>query len=241
MRISILGHAIDVITRAEAVEAIVALARRPGAHLVITANPEILEGADRDPAMSALLQKADLVTADGHGVLLAARLLGKSLPERVTGIDLVEDLARDGRLRLYFLGAKPGVARDAACRLSERYPQAQIVGHWHGYFKTHEAAVLADIRTARPDVLLCGLGAPAQEKWLDAHLAELEVPVGMGVGGSFDVLSGRVRRAPELWQNLRLEWAYRLLSDPRRWRRALALPRFVLKVLKERLAFAKRI
>lgn len=235
MRISVLGHGIDVLTQGETVEAMVALKEKPGTHLIITANPEILESATPDSDIARLLAKADVITADGHGVLLAAKILGHHLPERVTGIDLVEKLAQDGRLRLYLLGSKPGVARDAAVHLQARYPQAQIVGHWHGYFRSHEEAVLANIRQAAPDIILCGLGSPAQEIWLDKHLAALGVPLGMGVGGSFDVLSGRVKRAPALWQSLRLEWAYRLLSDPRRWRRALALPRFVGKVLMERI------
>lgn len=237
MRIPILGIPIDRVDRQEALDIIDRFAKDGGCHHIVTANPEILDRASDDEALADLLRRADLITADGNGILLAARLLGTAFPERVTGVELAEDLCRESgarKLSLYFLGGKPGIARDAAVRMRRLYPDVNIAGYWHGYFRTHEDNVLQDIRNAKPDILLVGLGAPLQDEFIAHHQCELNIPVAMGVGGSFDVLSGHVKRAPKLFQNLRLEWAYRIATDPARWLRALALPRFVWKVLKSR-------
>lgn len=233
MKITILNTAIDVLTRQEALLKIVQFVRDGGTHHIVTANPEILVMADDDPEIHELINKADLITADGYGVLLAARMQKERFPERVTGIELAEDLcALSGRhhLRLYFLGGKPGVAREAALRMHQKYPDIEIVGTWHGYFRTHEAELIADIRDAKPDILLCGLGAPLQDQFITRWQSSLGVPVAIGVGGSLDVLSGRVQRAPMIFRKLRLEWLYRIASDRSRWARSFALPRFVWKV-----------
>ena len=242
MRHDVLGVGIDAVTEAQALDIITGFVREGGAHQVVTANPEILDNATRTPALHALIRRAALVTADGQGVLLAGRILGTRFPARVTGIELAEALCRESAARglsLYFLGAAPGVVDEAAEKMRAAYPGVRIVGTHHGYFKKEgPAAVLADIKATKPDILLVGMGSPYQEQFIDEHLAECGVSVGIGVGGSFDVLSGRVERAPEIFIRLKLEWLYRIASDRKRWKRALALPRFVLKVLRQR--FVKR-
>ena len=239
MRYDVLGVGIDALTEEQALDQIESFVRAGGAHQVVTANPEILDNATRTPALHSLIKRAALVTADGQGVLLAGRILGTPFPARVTGIELAEALCRESAARsisLYFLGGAPGVAEEAALKMRAAYPGVQICGTHHGYFKEEgPGQVLAAIKEAAPDVLLVGMGSPYQEMFIDEHLAALGVPVGIGVGGSFDVLSGRVERAPEIFIRLRLEWLYRIASDRKRWGRALALPRFVLKVLRQRL------
>lgn len=244
MRYDVLGVGIDAVTEAQALDMIQAFVREGGPHQVVTANPEILDNATRTPALHALINRAALVTADGQGVLLAGRILGTPFPARVTGIELAEALCRESAARglsLYFLGAEPGVVDEAAANMRAQYPGVQIVGTHHGYFrKEGPAAVLADIQQTQPDIVLVGMGSPYQEQFIDEELARLGVPVAIGVGGSFDVLSGRVERAPEIFIRLRLEWLYRIASDRKRWKRALALPRFVLKVLRQKVTHRDR-
>lgn len=239
MKIQVLGVAIDAMTENEVLDAITRMAREGGAHQVVTANPEILDNATRDAGLRRIINQAALVTADGQGVLLASRILGKPFPERVTGIELAEALCAQSAQRglsLYFLGSKPGIVDEARRRVEEKNPGVRIVGTHHGYFrKEGPAAVIADIRAAGPDVLFVGLGSPYQEQFIYEHQHEMGVPVAIGVGGSFDVMSGRTRRAPEIFQRLRLEWLYRIATDRSRWKRSLALPRFVLKVLRQKV------
>ena len=239
MRYDVLGVGIDAVTEKQALDRITGFVREGGPHQVVTANPEILDNATRTLALHDLINRAALVTADGQGVLLAGRILGTPFPARVTGIELAEALCRESAARglsLYFLGAEPGVVDEAATKMRAAYPGVNICGTHHGYFRNEgPQAVVEDIKRAKPDVLLVGMGSPYQETFIDTHLAECGVPVGIGVGGSFDVLSGRVERAPEIFIRLRLEWLYRIASDRKRWKRALALPRFVLKVVRQKI------
>jgi N-acetylglucosaminyldiphosphoundecaprenol N-acetyl-beta-D-mannosaminyltransferase len=206
---------------------------------VITLNAEIIYQAQSNPDLLQLINQADLVTPDGAGVVWASRYLGRPVPARVTGIDLVLALGPVAEVkgyRLFLLGAAPGVAEEAGQKLQESYPKLVVAGAYHGYFQPgspEEQQVLQMIRQAQPDLLLVALGAPRQEFWIRQHLAagDLTVPVSIGVGGSLDVIAGRVERAPAWMRRCQLEWLGRLLREPRRWRRMLALPKFVLKVL----------
>ncbi len=195
--------------------------------------------ARRLPEFRATIEQADLVTADGVGIVLAARLLGRPLRGRITGVDLVEALAAAGdpELALFLLGAAPGVAERAARRLAARSPGCRIAGTWAGSPQPEESGeALARIAAARPAVLLVAYGAPAQELWIARHRRELEragVVLAVGVGGAFDYLAGVVPRAPRPLRRLGLEWLYRLVRQPWRWRRQLALPRFAALVLRE--------
>ncbi|HAG06973.1 MAG TPA: glycosyltransferase [Peptococcaceae bacterium] len=238
-RIVLLGAPVDAVTLEEAVERAAAFIREGGPHQVLTLNPEYLYRALREPHLMEIVRRAALVTADGVGIVWAARMLGQPVPERVTGIDLMTALAaraaREG-WRVFLLGASPGVAEAAAAKLAARFPGFQVAGAHHGYFAPEdEPKLLQRINAARPDVLFVALGAPKQEVWIARNLNTLRVPVVMGVGGSFDVLAGRVKRAPAVLRRLHLEWLGRLVYEPRRWRRMLVLPKFVWTVLVERL------
>ncbi len=206
---------------------------------VVTLNGALLVQAARDQHLRDLVNGAALVTADGIGVVVAARILGVSLPERVAGIDLAVALcgqAASSRHRLFLLGGAPGVAQAAADALRARHPTLQIVGAHDGFFSSEEeAGVCAQIRAARPDMLLVALGAPRQEWWMRQWSAALGVPVSVGVGGTFDVLAGRVPRAPRWMQRIGLEWLYRMVREPRRWSVVRTIPPLFLLALRERL------
>ncbi|HKV45243.1 MAG TPA: WecB/TagA/CpsF family glycosyltransferase [bacterium] len=237
-RVDVLGVGFDPVDLEDATASVVDLVRLPGPHLVVTANVELVMRARRAPDLQALLRRAALVVSDGVGVVWGARQLGRRLPGRVPGIDLADRLcgeaARRG-WRIFLLGGAPGVAMAAAARLRAQHPGILVVGSAPGYFSPgDEAAVLAAIRGAAPTLLLAGLGSPWQEHWLDRHLDALGVPVAIGVGGTLDVWAGRVRRAPRTVQRLGLEWCYRLIRQPGRARRQIAIPRFVWAVWQER-------
>jgi N-acetylglucosaminyldiphosphoundecaprenol N-acetyl-beta-D-mannosaminyltransferase len=238
--VTILGCRVDAVDRDEAVDRIVQLADGAAASLVVTLGVEMVMAAQRDEAFRRTINGAALVTCDTIGLLLASRLRGGPLRERVTGVDLVDALAarsasrRD--IRLYLLGGSGDTAERAAEALRRRFPRVAIAGARDGYFAESEsAAVAAAIRASGANVLLAGLGSPKQELWLARRLAETGCGVGIGIGGSLDVLAGNVVRAPAAIQRLGLEWAYRLAKEPRRWRRQLALPRFALAALAESL------
>lgn len=204
---------------------------------ICTVNPEFVMQARQNPAFAAVLEAADLCIADGVGLLWAARRLGQPLPERVTGSDgvplIAARAARQG-WRLFLLGAGPGVAERAGDVLTQRYPGLQVVGAFAGSPADADAPeIIERIRRAQPDVLFVAYGAPKQDFWIARHKPALQVPVMMGVGGSLDFLVGVQQRAPAWVQRINLEWFYRLVRQPARWRRQLALPKFVWAVLRE--------
>lgn len=240
-RASVLGTPVDAVTMAETVTAARQfIASRRSAHIV-TANPELVMGARRDEAVRAMLAAADLVVADGIGVVGAASLLGAPVPERVPGVELMQALLTEGgkhHWRTYLLGGVPGVAEQAAENIRRKWPGVHVVGVRDGYFDAdEEAAVAQQIVAARPDIVFVGMGAPRQELFIarqraGAHTGKpWDIPLAIGVGGSMDVLAGRVPRAPGSWQKLGLEWLYRLLRQPSRVGRALVLPTFALLVV----------
>lgn len=235
--IEILGCRVDAVGRDEALSRVVALAR--GAHpaLVVTLGTEMVMEARRNAPFRRVVNGAALSLCDTIGLLLASRARGGPLRERVTGVELVESLAaRSGLedLPLYFLGAGPGIAERAAEALRRRHPDARIVGTRDGYFRPEETpAVIAAIAASGARILCAGMGSPRQELWLAEHLPATGARVGIGVGGTFDVLSGALARAPRAWRALGVEWLYRLVREPSRWRRQLALPRFVAAVVGE--------
>lgn len=233
-RIPVLDIMIDAVTMAEAVKIIENFIAEQRTRFVATANAEMVMMAQSDPVLAGILNRADLVIPDGAGVVWAARYHQYAMPERVAGYDLVQQLlaksARSG-YRVYFLGGAPGVAEQARTWAEVRYPGVNVVGVRDGYFTAQdEPEIINTINLCKPDILLAGLGVPKQEKWLTKHLNELNVPVAIGVGGTFDVMAGVVIRAPLWMQKANLEWLYRLLSQPQRALRMLALPRFMLKV-----------
>jgi N-acetylglucosaminyldiphosphoundecaprenol N-acetyl-beta-D-mannosaminyltransferase len=243
-RVEILGVEVDATTLAEAVEMICAAAEavRAGGGRplqVATVNPEQVMRARRAPSYRRALQGAGLRTADGAGLLLAARILGRPLPERVPGVELVLALARAAAargLRLFLLGAAPGVADEAARRLVAAAPALQVAGTRAGDSGPQgDAENLAAIRQARADVVLVAFGVPAQEEWSARCLEASGAGAAIGVGGTFDYLSGRVRRAPAWMRRAGLEWLFRLARQPWRARRMAVLPVFAALVLAQRM------
>jgi len=207
-------------------------------HQVVTLNPEMIMAAQHDGELRRALEESSLVVADGIGVVWASRVLRQPLPERIAGIDLavavLQVAAAQGRA-VFFLGGEEGVAERAAERLCRRFPGLRVAGVHHGYFTEAENhRIVRMIAEKAPDLLLVGLGAPKQELWIYRNLGFLGARVAMGVGGALDVFAGRVKRAPVAWQKLGLEWAYRLIQQPWRFRRMLALPKFAAAVLRRR-------
>ena len=211
------------------------MARRP--HRVVTGNPIMLMAGLEDPEYMRILRTADLVVPDGAGVVWAARHIGEPVQERVAGYDLMHELLREGNLRrwkVYLLGAAKDTVAAAHANLQRQYPDVRFVGFRDGYFTEKEdGAVVAAIREAEPDLLFVARSMTTQEPWIAKYQHVLQVPVMMGVGGSFDVAAGKLRRAPVLMQKMRLELFFRLLQEPSRYKRMLVLPKFVLKVLRD--------
>lgn len=201
---------------------------------VVTADSSMVVMAQRDSHLRDIVNQADLVTPDSIGILWACRRRGIAMPERVSGVEIVARLAQisaQNGLRLYFLGAQPGVAEEAVQRLQERHPGVQIVGYHHGYFPAEaEPEVVEHIRSVHPDVLCVAMGIPKQEMWIQRNRHLLDVPVSIGVGGTLDVLSGRVRRAPLWMQRMGMEWLWRVGHNPRKISKVMLLPRFAWMV-----------
>ncbi|USB32865.1 WecB/TagA/CpsF family glycosyltransferase [Paenibacillus sp. YPG26] len=206
-------------------------------HQIITANPIMVMAALENPEYKTMMQNADLIVPDGTGVVWAARKGGQPVAERVAGFDLLHELMKQGEQlgwTVFLLGAAPEVIQEASARLQLQYPRVKIVGTRDGYFgPQQDLEVVAEIVKVKPDLLFVARGADTQEPWIAKYKEQLGVPVMMGVGGSFDVISGRTQRAPKIMQKMHLEWFYRLLREPTRIRRMLALPKFTVKVLRE--------
>ncbi len=218
-----------------AVECIQEFLKHDWPRMIITADSSGVVQAQSDPEHFKLFQEADLVTPDSIGIVWAAKREGKPVPERVSGVDLVDRicaLSADHGYRIFLLGAAPGVAELAAEKLRLKHPGCRIVGTRHGYFPADSDDLVAhEIAETKPDVLFVAMGIPRQEKFINATKNIIRARVAMGVGGSFDVFSGKAKRAPELVQRLRLEWLWRLILNPKKISKARALPVFAWKVL----------
>ncbi len=236
MRIKVLGVGFDDLTLEEAVDRGMELLRSPGAHYVVTPNPEFILAAEKDSEFRRVLNEADLVLADGIGVVKGAKMLGTPLKGRVPGIEfaagLMERMAREG-LSLYLLGAKPGVAEAAGEKLAAKYPGLKIAGTHDGYFQ-EDGPVAEAIRASGADCVFVCLGAPKQELWMAKYGEATGARLLCGLGGSLDVFAGVVERAPKFWSDHGLEWFYRLCRDPRRAGRMMKLPLFLVHVQKEK-------
>lgn len=244
-RVDVLGVGVDPVT-VEKLHAEMGEMIRDGRHaLVLNANVHCLNLAHGDPALRSFLNQAEVVFCDGAGVMLAARLLGRRIPERITYADwtwrLADYAAAEG-FTLYLLGARPGVAEKAAEKLRERYPALKISGIHHGYFdrsagSPENEAVIREINAAAPDILLVGFGMPLQERWLMENWHRIDANVALTGGAVFDYVSGELRRGPRVLTYNGFEWLARLLVEPRRlWRRyVIGNPIFLLRVLRQRL------
>jgi N-acetylglucosaminyldiphosphoundecaprenol N-acetyl-beta-D-mannosaminyltransferase len=232
----VLGLPVDPLPMDQALDRVSAAVAERTTMQIVTLNAEMSMQALESPDLAAVIQACGLVVPDGSGVVWALRKQGVATP-KVAGVDLVRGMAEQGAKhghKLFLLGAKPGVAAEAAEALKSSYPGLQVVGVRDGYFQeADEPALFDEIRAAGTDILLVALGVPRQELWIARHQAALGVPVAMGVGGSFDVFAGRVERAPALFQKFHLEWLFRLIQEPWRFSRMQStLPRFVGEVMK---------
>lgn len=231
----VLGVRVDCLDMEASLDRIEQFVDAGGHHLVATVNPEFVMRARVDQDFARVLESADLCLADGSGVVWAARRQGCAMREPVTGVDLIPPLAalcaRRG-FRIFLLGAAPGVANDLATRLRVEYPELEVEAHAGTPDPSADVATLALIRAHKPQVLLVAYGHPKQELWIDRMRESLGVAVAMGVGGSFDYLTGRIPRAPTWMRRARLEWLFRLVRQPWRVRRMAVLPIYALRVLR---------
>jgi len=258
-RIKLFQVGIDQVDNQETIQRIEEFIASKKPHQIVTPDTLAVLRARKDPEYHAILKFADLVTPDGAGILWAATTLSYPLPERVTGIDIIHNICRlsaNKGYSLYLLGSYLGVASEAALNLTRKYPGIKIAGTHHGYFSCEnsqncedvkngnnvrnkeEEEIIAEIKENRPDILLVGMGVPKQEKWISKNLNRLDVPVCMGVGGSFDVLSGRIPRAPLWMQKHGMEWIYRSIKQPNRAFRTLALFYFIWLVIIGKMVYS---
>jgi N-acetylglucosaminyldiphosphoundecaprenol N-acetyl-beta-D-mannosaminyltransferase len=244
-RVNILGVGVDPVTVVELHARILGFVRERGHALALHVNAHGLNLCYRDPTLRSFFNTAPVVFPDGAGVVLAARILGEHLPQRITYADWAWQLAGFAEresISLFFLGARPGVAERAAARLKERHPNLKVAGVHNGYFD-HEPgtpeneAVLSKINTARPDVLLVGFGMPLQEHWLMHNWDRIDARVALTGGAVFDYVAGELERGPRILTDNGFEWLARLLIEPKRlWRRyVIGNPLFLTRVLKQRL------
>ncbi|WP_243140192.1 WecB/TagA/CpsF family glycosyltransferase [Candidatus Syntrophocurvum alkaliphilum] len=235
---NILGCNVDIVTLQDTIQKINDYIEEGTPKHIITLNGEIAYQASKERKLCEIINNVDLVTPDGIGIVWAAKQLGYPIKERVTGIDLVYALCAQAEKKdwkLYLLGAAPGVAEQASHKMKELYPEIQICGTQDGYFNESDISrVIKNVKHHRPDIIFIALGAPKQEYFINKYKDKMEVPICIGVGGSFDVISGNKKRAPELMIKLNIEWLYRLLSEPSRLTRQLDLPKFALAVLKDK-------
>ncbi|WP_242863183.1 WecB/TagA/CpsF family glycosyltransferase [Caloranaerobacter ferrireducens] len=241
--IKIMGTRVDKVTLDSAIDKVREFVKSNKTNVIYTPNTEIVMAARKDDELRALLNEGDLVIPDGIGLVYASRIKKKPLKERVTGYDLsikIIEMANKEGFSLFLLGGKQGVALKACENIKEEYSNVKIAGFHHGYFRgTHigykdhkeEREVIKKINDAKPDILFVGFGAPRQEKWIHENKDKLNCKVIIGNGGTLDILAGNVKRAPKIFQTLGLEWLYRLLKEPWRYKRQMVLPLFAMLVL----------
>ena len=235
----ILGVAVDDLTMSSAIDRIKEYIERSNNHTVYTPNAEIIMEAQSSSELMSILNDGDMVTPDGAGVVLASKILGRKLTEKVSGVDLVKNVMASDyhrKIRFFLFGAAPGVAEKAAQNILNTYPNVEIAGLRNGYYTpADETSILNDINESGADILLVALGAPRQERFIHTHKSQLKVKVSIGVGGTIDILAGTVKLAPDFFRRNGLEWLYRLCKQPSRFKRMLRLPRFIIKVIMEKL------
>jgi len=243
-RANILGCQVDLLTLEEGIARIKDLIRRMRPAHIITLNAEIVYQAQTNEELKTIINRADMVTPDGIGIVWGGRQLGYKIKERVTGIDLLYRLCQEAPAqgwKVYLLGSAPGVAAESGRRLTNDCPGLQICGTHHGYFGEDEIpALISEIKEVAPHILFVSLGAPKQEIWIRKYMKELGTPVSVGVGGSLDVIAGQKRRAPSWMIKLNLEWLYRLMAEPSRIGRQMVLPKFVGLILKSKCIINKK-
>lgn len=238
-KVDIHGVRIDNVTMKEALDFVIDGLDHEKTCKIYTPNSEIIMQANRDPDLLAVLNSADLLVPDGAGVILASKILGAKLKEKVSGVDLVKNILQYTNKRpisFFILGGRPGVPEKASINIVSEYPKARIVGFRHGYFNEEDIPdIIKQINDSQAEILLVGLGAPKQEKWIHSHAHELSSKIIIGVGGTVDVFAGTATLAPEYIRKAGFEWLYRLIKQPSRYKRMMDLPRFMMLTLRKKL------
>lgn len=235
--VNILGIKVNRISYEELYKQVLSYVKGATHKIIFTPNPEIIYKAKDDAQFCDLLNQADIGLPDGIGVLVASRISGDRISQRITGIDAFTFLCEKMVGKIYLLGSKPGIAKKAKAQLEKSYPGIEIVGFNDGYFSDDQSDHIIDlINQSRAEILFVGLGSPRQENWLIQNRDKLNVKVSMVIGGSMDVVSGTIKRSPELMIKLNIEWLYRLIQEPWRYKRMLVLPKFIFSVILDRLS-----
>jgi len=233
--IKMYGLPIDVVTMESAFERFKQLIDRSAFSFICTPNTEVIMVAQEDKELMEVLKASDMNIPDGIGLIIASKIHKLGLIERVTGVDMMEKMLEFcdySRKSIYILGGKPGIAEKAVNNIRKKYENVEIKGYKHGYFKMDEENdIIESINKVSPDILFVALGAPKQEKWMYNHRKDLNVKVAIGVGGGVDIWAGTAKRAPKIFRVLGLEWFYRLIKEPWRFKRMLVLPKFMLQVI----------
>jgi N-acetylglucosaminyldiphosphoundecaprenol N-acetyl-beta-D-mannosaminyltransferase len=241
--ISIMGVRINNVTMKEVLETIEEKLQKKEKYIIYTPNTEIIMMCQSDSEFLSYMNKSDINVPDGIGLIYASKIKNVPLKEKVAGFDLsmnLLDIANKDGLKLYAVGGKPGVAEEALENVHKNYPNIKIVGSHHGYFKgshlgqngnPEELLVIDEINSKNPDIIFVGFGAKKQEQWIQYNKDKINAKIIIGNGGTIDVLAGNVKRAPEFYVNMGLEWLYRLAKEPKRITRQIVLPIFMVKVL----------
>ncbi len=241
--VNIAGINIDNITMEQAVERVYEFIKSDQNHSIYTPNAEIMMDGITNKELKEILNTSDMLVADGAGVVLASKILGKSVAEKVSGFDLAKNLliaSAKRPIKFFLFGGKPGIPERANANVICDYPGAEIVGTRNGYFtQEDESEIISQINNSGADVLFVCLGAPKQEQWIHQHKDQIKVKVCMGLGGTIDILAENVKLAPDFFRNHGLEWLYRLYKEPWRFKRMLRLPKFILYILGVKLGLIK--
>ncbi|MBT2731113.1 WecB/TagA/CpsF family glycosyltransferase [Carnobacterium sp. ISL-102] len=242
-KVSVLGVAFDNQTKETFLEELIKRVDHNQKSFVVTANPEIVMYAKKNPAYMSLINKADYVIADGIGIIKGSKMLGTPIVERVAGYDLMLALLEEANVkgsRVYLLGAKEEVLQSTVAKVQKFYPSIDLVGARNGYFDLSDTSIIESVQATQPDMVFVAIGYPRQEQWIHQYLSTASKGLLMGVGGSFDVLSGKSKRAPKIFIQLNSEWLYRLIKQPLRFKRMMALPQFLREVNHEKKHIYKK-
>lgn len=232
-KVSVLGVSFDNKTKETLLKELMDRVKQHKKTFVVTANPEIVMYARKDSSYMSLIREADYVIADGIGIIKGSELLGTPIIERVAGYDLMISLLEEAnkqKSRIYLLGAKEEVLQATIKKVKDSYPMVSIVGSRNGYFDFSDTAIINSVQETKPDMVFVAIGYPRQEQWIHQYMKTADKGLLMGVGGSFDVLSGKSKRAPDFFLRLNIEWLYRLIKQPYRLKRMMALPKFLYEV-----------
>ena len=237
MKTNILGINFDVINFSDAIKKIFDCIEQKKKCFIVTPNPEIVMSAQKDLDLKKIINQADLVLPDGIGIVFASQLNKNKIKKRITGYDLVQKIflmSEKKNFSVYFLGGKEDIVELAKKNMEKKFNKLKIVGCNNGFF-SEEKKVVKKINFVKPDILLVGMGSPKQEKFIFKYKDEIDAKIFIGIGGSFDVMSGKIKRAPKIFIDLNLEWFYRFMKEPKRFFRLMALPRFLFKVITRKI------